>query len=86
MKILDVIDTLLNGAAKAAGPAAPYIRIGQAVAKLAAELVAAGHPVAEIRRRLADGIQRGDVVSDEALEVARGAEDQVDDYLDGLEG
>jgi hypothetical protein len=37
------------------------------IAELLEQLLRAGLTVAEVRRRLADGIQRGDVVSDLAL-------------------
>lgn len=84
-KARKTLDEILGQAAKVAGPAAPWIELGRQVAGLALDLARAGHVPAEIRRRLADGIQRGDVVSDEALEVATAAADKVDDYLGGLE-
>ena len=85
-KAAETLDSILGQAAKVAGPAAPWIELGRSVAGLALKLAKAGHVPAEIRRRLADGIQRGDVVSDEALEVALGAAESVDDYLDGFDG
>ncbi len=85
MNTRETLDHVLDQAAAIGGPAAPYIRLGQTLAKLALELVQAGHTPAEIRKRLADGVQREDVVSDEALEDARAATLKVNDYLEGLD-
>lgn len=37
--------------------------------------------VAEIRKRLADGIQEGDIVSDDALEKFKSANQRAQDYI-----
>lgn len=39
--------------------------------------------VAEIRKRLADGIQKGDIVSDDALEKFKSANKRAKDYIEG---
>jgi len=79
------LDELLANTAIAAGPAGPYIQIARGVVGLVLKLIQAGHVGAELRKRLADGIQAGDVVSDEALADAAQATDLVDDYLEGFE-
>jgi hypothetical protein len=43
--------------------------------------VAAGGTIAEIRRRLADGIQRGDIVSDDALSKFKAANEKAERFI-----
>jgi len=81
----DTLNTLLRNVAKVAGPGAPFVELARQVVEVILELAQAGKTVAEIRRRLADGIQAGDIVSDEALEDARKASAAVDSYLEELE-
>lgn len=47
------------------------------------ELAEAGLTTAEIRKRVADGIQRGDVVSDAALDKVKELNDRLAEYRGG---
>ena len=54
------------------------------VSEVIAAIVAAirgGGTVAEVRKRLADGIQRGDLISDEALRLVGESADAVEDFI-----
>ncbi len=55
------------------------IEVLQAVVKAAR----GGGTVGEIRRRLADGIKRGDMISDDSLAVAARSADAVEDFIQG---
>jgi len=58
-----------------------FIPILIEVMKAVVKAARAGGTVAEIRRRLADGIQRGDMISDDALAVAARSADAVEDFI-----
>lgn len=47
-------------------------------------LIEQGHPIAEIRRRLADGIQRGDMISDQALSNAIAVDEKEAEWIASL--
>lgn len=58
--------------------------IGSEVIDLARTLIEQGNPIAEVRRRLADGISKGEMISDEALERVRDVDESEAKWLASL--